>query len=51
MEVHVRTVEAIVALNGEVLIGNSRVRVTGGGIDQLIADRDNQAAANNINHG
>ena len=50
MEVHVNTVQAIVDLDGEVLIGNSRVRVTGAGIDQLIADRDNQAALNNINN-
>ena len=50
IEVHVNTVQAIVDLNGEVLIGNSRVRVTGAGIDQLIAERDNQAAQN-INNG
>ena len=50
IEVHVNTVQAIVDLNGEVLIGNSRVRVTGAGIDQLIAERDNQAAQN-LNNG
>ena len=50
IEVHVNTVQAIVDLHGEVLIGNSRVRVTGAGIDQLIAERDNQADQN-INNG
>ena len=49
IEVHVNTVQAIVDLNGEVLIGNSRVRVTGAGIDQLIAERDNNAALQNNN--
>ena len=49
IEVHVNTVQAIVDLNGEVLIGNSRVRVTGAGIDQLLADRDNNAASDQDN--
>ena len=47
IEVHVNTVLAIVDLDGEVLIGNSRVRVTGAGIDQLLADKVNQAVNNN----
>ena len=43
-EVHVLTVMKIVDKRGEVLIGNSNVRVTGAGIDGLIAKKDQDEA-------
>ena len=49
-EVHVLTVMKIVDKRGEVLVGNSNVRVTGAGIDGLIAKKDQEEANNIIDH-
>ena len=42
LEVNVRTVVAMANLRGDILIGNSQVRVSGAGIEGMIADIDAQ---------